>query len=83
MQQRDPYVYHVKPGEKGWRLLREGHAQPVWQSKRRTEVLQYARRVARSNRPCRIVVYIEDGSVETEELYEGTGGAPELNGRRW
>jgi hypothetical protein len=73
----------VKPTEKGWRLIRQGRPQPVWQSKRRTEVLQYARRVARSNRPCRIVVHIEDGSVETEEFYDRVSGEPELNGRRW
>lgn len=83
MQQRDPYVYHVQPNAKGWELIREGRPQPVWRSRRRPEVLQYARRVARTNRPCRLVVHIEDGSVETEEFYEGSGRKPETNGRRW
>jgi len=43
-------------------------------------VLVYARRMAADNRPSRLIVHIEDGSVETEESFESEGGGP---GLRW
>jgi hypothetical protein len=73
----------VKPAEDGWYLARDGRALPVWRSKHRPEVLQYARRVARMNRPCRLVIHLEDGSVESEEFYEAPDGDSHTNGRRW
>lgn len=48
--------------------------------RRRPEVLVYARRMAADNRPSRLIVHIEDGSVETEESFESEGGGP---GLRW
>jgi len=76
--ERDPYVYHVKAAAASWQLTREGRHRPLWQSERRPEVLVYARRMAANNRPSRLIVHIENGSVETEESFESEGGGPGL-----
>lgn len=70
MLTHDPYVYHVETADRGWQLTREGRAQPLWKSRRRPEVLVYARRMAANNRPSRLIVHLEDGRIEMEEFFE-------------
>jgi hypothetical protein len=81
--QRDPYVYHVEAAERGWQLTRDGRLLPLWESRRRTEVLVYAQRMAANNRPSRLIVHLEDGGVEWEEFFESEEREPGPGDRRW
>ena len=83
MLTHDPYVYHVETADRGWQLTRDGRDRPLWKSRRRPEVLVYARRMAANNRPSRLIVHLEDGSVEWEEFFESEEREPGQNGRRW
>jgi len=79
----DPDVYHVKAADGGWQLTRDGRHQALWKSRRRPEVLVYAKRMAANNRPSRLIVHLEDGSVEWEEFFESEEREPGQGDRRW
>ncbi len=81
--EHDPYVYRVKAADCGWQLTRHGRHRPLWESARRPEVLVYARRMAANNRPSRLIVHLEDGSVEWEEFFESEEREPGRADRRW
>lgn len=82
MLERDPYVYRVEATDRGWQRIRDGRVRPLWESQRRPEGLAYARRMAANNGPSRLIVCVEDGSVEMEEVFESEEPEPGQSDRR-
>lgn len=58
-------TYRVVCDEKGWSLIRDGRAEPLWRAHEKRDAVEYGRRVAGSNRPACLLVYGDDGAVES------------------
>jgi regulator of RNase E activity RraA len=62
-------TYRVVVDAKGWTVIRDGRDDPIWRTAEKQDALEYGRRVAVSNQPARLLVYAEDGTVESECLF--------------
>lgn len=63
-------TYRVVNDEKGWAVTRDGRADPLWRAAERSDALEYGRRVAGNNRPSRLFVHREDGTVESRCAFD-------------
>lgn len=67
MQETDRgFTYRVVADEKGWAVIRDGRPEPLWRATQKPDVLEYGRRVAQNNQPARLLVYGDDGEIESE-----------------
>jgi hypothetical protein len=62
-------TYRVVVDAKGWTVIRDGRDDPIWRTSEKQDALEYGRRVAVSNQPARLLVYAENGTVESECLF--------------
>lgn len=63
-------VYYVSPSGSQWKVQRQGsnRASRRFDTKRPAE--QYAKRVAKNNRPSQVKVQRQDGTIEKEWTYD-------------
>lgn len=61
--------FHVQPEGSLWAIKIQAGAALSQHDTERAAVDE-GRRMARDNRPCRLVIHRSDGSVESEEAYE-------------
>ena len=62
-------TYRVVMDVKGWTVIRDGRDDPIWRTAEKQDALEYGRNVAVNNQPARLLVYAEDGTVESECLF--------------
>ena len=62
-------TYRVVVDAKGWAVIRDGRDDPIWRATEKLLALEYGRNVAVNNQPARLLVYADDGTVESECLF--------------
>ena len=70
MKGRKPTVYHVRPGDHGWTLEKEGASDPESSHRIKRQAVKNGRRLASENRPARLVIHRKDATVQREHEYE-------------
>lgn len=69
-------VYDVSPSDDRWKVQRRGASRPSKMFDLKSSAIEYARGVAKNNRPSQLVVRREDGTIEEEWAYNGDPAPP-------
>jgi hypothetical protein len=65
-----PLVYHVRPDEDAWIVLKEGASQASSRHGTKRKAVKEGRRLAGENPPSRLIIHRTDDSVQKEHSYE-------------
>lgn len=76
-------IYEVTARDDGWAVEREGAGRPTAVEARKRDAVERAREIAHRQEPSKVVVYKQDGTVQTSYTYGEvtTGDGPVAEGR--
>jgi len=62
-------TYRVVGDVAGGAVIRDGRADPLWRAADKSDAMEYGRRVAVNNQSARLLVYRDEGAVESECMF--------------
>ncbi len=74
MAGRRPTVYHVRPDEEKWIVLKEGSKKASSRHDTKRQAVKEGRRLAGENPPSRLIIHRTDDSVQKEHSYTPEAG---------
>lgn len=63
-------IYRVQRDGLEWIIMKQDEAKPYWRSEIKSNLVALARKEAQENRPSKLVVEKEDGTVQAEYTYD-------------
>lgn len=74
--EREKTTFEVCANNEEWKVDREGTEKAIAMFKTRDEAVDYAVKMAKVEQPSRVLVRASDGSVETEQSFDGEPSPP-------
>ena len=67
----EPVTYHVRQGDEGWVVTRDGASSPDSVHGRKKDAISAARKLAGNKPPSTLILHYADGRVQKRLSYEG------------
>jgi len=61
--------YHIVPWESGWKVELEHSPEALFVNRSKDAAIQWARELAKNNKPSQVIVHGKDGKIQEEYTY--------------